>query len=45
MLSSIYITVFYAYDLIKSHGFVQVVRIWCGLHANPVPGYLNDPEG
>jgi hypothetical protein len=36
---------FYADDLIKPHGFVWVVRMWCGMHTDPVLRCFNNLEG
>jgi hypothetical protein len=32
-------------DLMKSHGFVQVVRMWCGICTDPVLKCYINPEG
>jgi hypothetical protein len=29
----------------KSHGFIRVVRTWCGIHTGPIIMYFVDPEG
>jgi hypothetical protein len=29
----------------KSHGSIWVVRIWCGIHTDPVLRCFMDPEG
>jgi hypothetical protein len=29
----------------KPHGSIQIVRRWCGLHADPVHECFDDPEG
>jgi hypothetical protein len=32
-------------DLMKPHGSVQVVRVWCGIRTNPVLRCFDNPEG
>jgi hypothetical protein len=29
----------------KSHGSVRVVRMWCGIHTNPILWCFMDPKG
>jgi hypothetical protein len=29
----------------KSHGSVRVVRMWCGIHTDPIIRCFVDPEG
>jgi hypothetical protein len=35
---------FSADDLMKSHGLIQFVRMWCGIRTNPVLRCFMDPE-
>jgi hypothetical protein len=44
-LSSICTVLFYANDLIKPHGSVRIVRMWCGMHTNPVLWCFDNPDG
>jgi hypothetical protein len=32
-------------NLMKSHGFVQVVRMWCEIHTDPILRCFIDPDG
>jgi hypothetical protein len=32
-------------DLMMSHCFIWVVRMWCGIHTNPILRCFMDPEG
>jgi hypothetical protein len=32
-------------NLMKSHGSIQVVRMWCRIHTNPILRCFVDPEG
>jgi hypothetical protein len=36
---------FYADDLMKPHGFVRVVRMWCGIRTDTVLRCFDNPEG
>jgi hypothetical protein len=36
---------FYAEDLMYFHGSIWVVRMWCGMHTNPVLRYFDNSEG
>jgi hypothetical protein len=33
------------HDLMKSHGSIRVVRMWCGIRLNPVLRCFVNPEG
>jgi hypothetical protein len=35
---------FYADNLIKAHGSIQVVKMWCGIRTDPVLKCFNKPE-
>jgi hypothetical protein len=45
MLNSICTGWYNADDLIKTHGLIRVVRIWCGIHTNPILRCFDNPEG
>jgi hypothetical protein len=29
----------------KPYGYVRIVRVWCGIHTNPILGCFGNPEG
>jgi hypothetical protein len=35
---------FYADNLIKAHGSIKVVKMWCGIRTDPVLKCFNKPE-
>jgi hypothetical protein len=45
MVSSICTDRYSANDLTKSHGSIQDVRMWCGIHTDLVLRCFVDPEG
>jgi hypothetical protein len=32
-------------DLMKSHGSIRVVKMWCRIHTDPILRCFMDPEG